>query len=105
MIRALGLASIAIGLLTSGCGGDSSQETTQPTAVSIPTITSPIPTTSTTSTTTEPTTTEATTTVGKKQNGADPNKPDSPGNDVPPPAGSPQEAFEEHCQQNPEACG
>jgi hypothetical protein len=106
VIRTLGLASIAIGLLTSGCGGDSSQETPQPTAVSIPTITSPIPTAGTTGpATTQSTTTESTTTVDKNRNGADPNQPDSPSNDVPPPAGSPQEAFEKHCQQNPEACG
>jgi hypothetical protein len=105
VIRALALASIATGLLTSGCGGYGSQETTQPT-VSIPPVTSPIPTTGTTGpATTESTATESTTTVGKNRNGADPSKPDSAGNDVPPPAGSPQEAFEKHCQQNPQACG
>jgi hypothetical protein len=30
---------------------------------------------------------------------------DSPGNDVPPPPGSPAEQFENFCDENPEACG
>ena len=29
---------------------------------------------------------------------------DSPGNDVPPPEGSPAENFENYCDENPEAC-
>ena len=33
------------------------------------------------------------------------NQPDSETNDLPPPAGSPQEAFEKQCEQNPQACG
>jgi hypothetical protein len=30
---------------------------------------------------------------------------DGPGNDTPPPPGSPAERFEQECEQNPEACG
>jgi hypothetical protein len=30
---------------------------------------------------------------------------DSAENDVPPEPGSPEEAFEQHCEENPEACG
>lgn len=37
--------------------------------------------------------------------GADPEQPDSPENDVPPEPGSPQEAFEQYCDENPDACG
>ncbi|HSD24232.1 MAG TPA: hypothetical protein VLB79_07895 [Solirubrobacterales bacterium] len=109
MIGALALASIAIGLLASGCGGDSSGETTQPT-VSIPAITSPIPATS--GTAPAATTTTATSPKSGDGNGgsgppkrANPNKPDSATNDVPPPPGSPQQAFEKQCEQNPQACG
>jgi hypothetical protein len=103
--RALAATSLVIGLAIAGCGGDDSDETTAP-ALSIPTITAPIaPTTtalSTTSTTTNESTTTTTTKGGKT---VDPKQPDSPANDVPPPAGSPQEAFEKQCEQNPEACG
>jgi hypothetical protein len=107
VIRALALASIAIGLLASGCGGDSSGETTQP--VSIPAITSPIP--ATTATAPANTTAPKSPTTGNGNGGsgpperANPNAPDSETNDVPPPAGSPQEAFENQCEQNPQACG
>jgi hypothetical protein len=105
--RAL-LATALIGALAlGGCGGDDSGEPTQP-AVSIPAITSPLPATSTApgtgagpATTTPATTTEG----GKPGTGFDPNKPDSATNDVPPAAGSPEDAFEKHCRRNPEACG
>ena len=109
MIRALALASFAIGLLASGCGGDGSREATQP-AVSIPAITSPIPA----PTGSAPAATTTTATSPKTGNGnggsgppnrANPNKPDSATNDVPPPPGSPQQAFEKQCEQNPQACG
>jgi hypothetical protein len=107
--RALAFASITAVLAIAGCGGDDSGgETTTP-SVSIPAITSPIP-----ATTTAPATTSTPTgTTGKSHgNGgtgppgqANPNQPDSETNDVPPPAGSPQEAFEKQCEQNPQACG
>jgi hypothetical protein len=32
-------------------------------------------------------------------------RPDSPGNDLPPAPGSPEEQFERFCEQNPGACG
>lgn len=117
MIRALALGSIAIGLLASGCGGDDSGEPTRP-SVSIPAITAPIPATTTApATTTTPTgSTNASGTGNGNANGnvnggsrpprrPNPNRPDSATNDVPPPAGSPQEAFEQQCRQNPQACG
>jgi hypothetical protein len=106
--RALAFASITAVLAVAGCGGDDSGETTAPT-VSIPAITSPIP-----ATTTAPATTSTPTGTTGKGNGnggtgppsqANPNQPDSETNDVPPPAGSPQEAFEKQCEQNPQACG
>jgi hypothetical protein len=34
----------------------------------------------------------------------DPSRPDEPGNDKPPPAGSAAERFERYCEQNPGAC-
>jgi len=34
----------------------------------------------------------------------DPSKPDAPGNDKPPPKGSPAERFERTCKANPSAC-
>jgi hypothetical protein len=100
--RALALTvAIAIPVAVAGCGGDSSGETTAP-AVSIPTITAPIsPTTTAPATTTTPT--GSTTTKGGKP--VNPNGPDSATNDIPPPAGSPQSAFEKQCEQNPQACG
>jgi hypothetical protein len=107
--RGTALASIAAVLVIAGCGSDDSGETTAPT-VSIPAITSPIPAT----TTTAPATTSTPTGTTGKGNGnggtgppshPNPNQPDSETNDVPPPAGSPQEAFEKQCEQNPQACG
>jgi hypothetical protein len=104
--RALAAATLLIGLAIAGCGSDNSGETTAPT-VSIPAITSPIP-----ATTTAPVTTSTPTgTTGKGNGGTgppnrtNPNLPDSATNDVAPPAGSPQEAFEKQCEQNPKACG
>jgi hypothetical protein len=107
--RALAVTALVTGLAIAGCGGDDSGETTAP-AVSIPQITSPIPAT----TTTAPATTSTPTGTTGKGNGnggtgppsrANPNQPDSETNDIPPPAGSPQEAFEKDCEQSPQACG
>ncbi|HEY6652785.1 MAG TPA: hypothetical protein VI028_01530 [Solirubrobacterales bacterium] len=107
MTRALALTTLALGLAIAGCGGDDSGKTTAPPAVSIPSITSPIP-----ATTTIPVTTSTSTgTTGNGNGGSgppkrtNPNLPDSATNDVAPPAGSPQEAFEKQCEQNPKACG
>lgn len=110
MTRALAVTTLALGLAIAGCGGDDSGETTTEPTVSIPPITSPIP-----ATTVAPTTTGSTSTgTSGNDNGnggsgppnrANPNQPDSATNDVPPPPGSPQEAFEKQCEQNPQACG
>jgi hypothetical protein len=104
VIRALPLLAIAIALAASGCGSDSSGETTPP-AFSVPAITSPISPTSTAPLTTTKSAPTKSTTTTKGGNSFDRNKPDSPTNDVPPPTGSPQEAFEKQCEQNPQACG
>jgi hypothetical protein len=111
VIRALTVATLALGLAIAGCGSDDSGDTTTAPTVSIPPITSPLP-----ATTVAPTAT-ATTPTGTTRNGngngnggsgppsaANPNQPDSATNDVPPPAGSPQESFEKQCEQNPRAC-
>jgi hypothetical protein len=98
VLLALGL--LAAGLIVVGCGSDDSGQTIEP--ISIPSVTAP-----TVSTSVQPTTTTAKPGTTTSQSGKtyNPNAPDSPTNDVPPPAGSPQEAFEKQCQQNPSACG
>jgi hypothetical protein len=100
---AIALAALAAGLGAVGCGDDESGDETTP-SISIPSVTAP--------TTTAPTATEPsggvapeTTTGSGGRGGYDPAKPDTPENDVPPPPGSPQEAFEQFCEQNPAACG
>jgi hypothetical protein len=99
--RTLAVTALVIGLAIAGCGGDDSGETTPP--VSIPAITAPIPATTTAAATTS--TSTAPTTTSKGGNNLNPKQPDSATNDVPPPPGSPQEAFEKQCEQNPAACG
>ena len=96
------LGAIAIVIAVSGCGSDDSGEFSAP-AVSIPTVTSPLGTTTTAPAAT--TTAPAFTTTTRKGNDFNPSQPDSETNDVPPPPGSPQEAFEKQCEQNPQACG
>jgi hypothetical protein len=95
-------AGVALSLAAAGCGSDSSGETTAP-PVSIPAVTAPQISTATPAPATTPKT--GGTAPGKGGRNYDPNQPDSPTNDVPPPAGSPQEAFEKQCEQNPAACG
>jgi hypothetical protein len=102
VIRALALTSIVTAVAVAGCGGDSSGDTTAPN-VSVPAVTSPIAPTTTAPATTS-TATRATTT-SKSGNTFNPKQPDSATNDVPPPQGGPQEAFEKQCEQNPQACG
>ena len=65
-------------------------------------VTSPIPGTATTPPASTPTGSTAPNGGGNNYNLK---QPDSATNDVPPPAGSPQEAFEGQCRQNPQACG
>lgn len=96
------LTSLALALGAGGClgGDDEGEEVTVPsisteaTTQSVPSQTATLSTTPTTPTTTKP-----------SGGAADPNQPDSPTNDVPPPAGSPEERFEQYCEQNPGACG
>jgi hypothetical protein len=109
VIRALALTTLVVGIALAGCGGDDSGATTTVPTVSIPPITSPLPAPTTTAPATTTTSTGSTTT-GKGNGGtapgkANPNEPDSATNDLPPPAGSPQDKFEKQCQQNPAACG
>jgi hypothetical protein len=94
-------ALIALVLGVAGCGGDSSGETTTPT-FSVPSVTAPGIATTTTHTTGG---VKPGTTTSSHNGGVNPNAPDSPTNDVPPPPGSPQEAFEKQCEQHPAACG
>lgn len=99
--RIIPFALIAAALATVGCGDDDSGETTP--SVSIPSVTVPSVSTPTSA---EQTSTDTTPDVTTTKGGSyDPSKPDSPENDLPPPAGSPQDAFEQQCEQNPAACG
>jgi lipoprotein-anchoring transpeptidase ErfK/SrfK len=92
-------AAIALAIAASGCGSDSSGDESRPT-VSIPTVTTPeLSTTAPSDTQSSP----ATTTTGKGN--YNPTLPDSETNDVPPAPGSPEDAFEKQCAQNPQACG
>jgi hypothetical protein len=95
------MCALAIAAGAIGCGRDSSGETTAP-SVSIPAVTSPVGTA-----TTAPETTTSNGGVAPTQRTQTLNTtaPDSPTNDIPPPKGSPQERFEQQCQQNPAACG
>jgi hypothetical protein len=91
---------------SAGCGSDDEDGNEE----TIPAVTAPVTTEPAPATTVAPTTTrEATTTTKPPKTGGtpsyDPGKADTPENDVPPPAGSPQEAFERMCEQNPSACG
>ena len=98
---ALALTAIAIGLIATGCGSDSSGETTAP-PPSIPAVTAPGISTSTQPAETVTPSTTVTTKGGKTYN---PTAPDSATNDVPPAKGSPQAQFEKQCKQSPSACG
>jgi hypothetical protein len=96
--RIVSLGAIAVAIAASGCGSDSSGDESQPT-LSIPSVTAPQLSTTAPATTTPP----GTTSTGKGN--FNPQEPDSETNDVPPPPGSPQEAFEKQCEANPQACG
>jgi hypothetical protein len=103
--RTFAVTALAVGFAIAGCGSDESGETTAP-PPSIPAITSPIPSSTTVpATTTTPTESTTTTTTRGNGNNFNSKQPDSETNDVPPPPGSPQEAFEKQCEQNPQACG
>jgi hypothetical protein len=90
----LALAALAIGV--AGCGDDDEEEGT----TSVPDITVPKGEVTTT--------TEATTDTVPDDTGGtsvDPEKPDSPANDLPPEPDTPEARFEEFCEKNPGACG
>ena len=89
------IAALAFGAVA--CGDDDEEEE----GVSIPSISIPTETTAPAPETTTPTTTAP----EDGGAGAEGGQPDSAENDVPPPAGSPQERFERFCEQNPGACG
>ena len=96
-------ALIALVLGAAGCGSDASGDKTAPT-FSVPSVTAPAAPQISTSTGKTGGVKPGTTT-SKGGGTYNPAAPDSPTNDVPPPAGSPQEAFEKQCEQNPSACG
>jgi len=106
----IGAAAIAATLAVAGCGGDEDSTGT----VTTPTTTAPLTTSSATTTTpdttvttpTAPTTTTAppptATTTGSEP---DPARPDSEHNDTQGDPSTPEGAFDEACQRNPESCG
>jgi len=101
---AISLAAVAAGFGVAGCDDDSGDETTP--SISIPSVTAPTaPTTTAPSGGVAPETTTGSGSGSGGRGSYDPAKPDTPENDVPPPPGSPQEAFEQMCEQNPAACG
>jgi hypothetical protein len=97
------LAAVAAGFGVAGCGDDDSGDETTTPSISIPSVT--IPTAPTTTAPSGGVAPETTTSSGSGRGNYDPAQPDTPENDVPPPPGSPQEAFEQMCEQNPAACG
>jgi hypothetical protein len=89
--------TLALGALA-GCGDDD-----EGVEVTVPEI-------SVEDTTTEAAPTATTETIDPQTGGtgapsADPNQEDSETNDKPPAPGSPEEAFEQACEENPAACG
>lgn len=113
---ALALAVAAsIALFAAGCGDEETTSSTPPISTSSSTAPSTTSSTTRSTTTTQPSTTTATTPPASVPTSTaestvtapsyDPDKPDSERNDKPPEAGSPQESFEQACEQNPESCG
>jgi hypothetical protein len=90
----------AIGVIATGCGSDSSGDTTTH-PVSIPAVTAP----NLTSTAAQTATTPGTASTPKGGKTFNPQAPDSATNDIPPKKGSPQAQFEQQCKQSPSACG
>ena len=107
MTRALAAATLLIGLAIAGCGSDDSGETTAPTRLDpCGHLADPGHDDRTGDHQHDPQERPARAmAVRGPPNGTNPNLPDSATNDVAPPAGSPQEAFEKQCEQNPKACG
>ncbi len=102
-IALLCASALGLGALP-GCGDDDEDAPT----ISVPTETiETLPTTTTETGETTGTTGGTGTTTGTAPSTGkpDPSKPDGPANDLPPAPGSPEEAFEQACKQNPAACG
>jgi len=87
----LALGALAFG--ATACGDDDESDTT-----SVPEITIP-------EGEAETTTGEPTSDPDSGGTSFDPDKPDSPSNDVPPEPDTPEARFEEFCEKNPGACG
>jgi hypothetical protein len=101
---AIPLLALALLLGAAGCGGDDEDDTASVPSTSVSTTEQPtVPAAAEATTPPAPTTTKTEKTGGTPS--YDPGKADTPENDVPPPPGSPQEAFERQCEQNPAACG
>jgi hypothetical protein len=105
---ALATVVLVLALVTAGCGGDDEATGT----VTVPATTAPMTTSSTTTapptapattpTTTAPTTTSQPPTTTTEP---DPSQPDSKRNDTKGDPNTPEGAFDEACQRNPESCG
>jgi len=93
----LATGALALGALA-GCGDDD-----EGVEVTVPEIS--IEDTTTEAAPTETTETTEPETGGTGAPGVDPNQEDSATNDKPPAPGSPEEAFEQACKENPAACG
>jgi hypothetical protein len=92
----LALAALSFGALVGfGCGDDDSDVDVSVPDISVEETIESVPTDSTQSTPTDPGTGGT----------VDPNQEDSATNDKPPEPGSPEEAFEQACEENPAACG
>lgn len=98
---ALLLATAVLALGAFGCGDDDGSSS----EVTVPTIEAPTDVTETGATTTAPSGGVTPDDSGGGTGTADPSEEDSATNDKPPRPGSPEEAFEKECEQNPAACG
>ena len=99
----LAIAALAFGALVGiGCGDDEDEVTLPTISVEETATTAPTETTQQPEAATTPTEPE---TGGTGTGSFDPNQEDSATNDKPPEPGSPEEAFEQACKENPAACG
>jgi hypothetical protein len=104
---AVGAALTVGGFGLAGCGDEeettttSTEPTVSSTELTVDTVSTTTESTSSTTSTTSTTQTGSTTTDTPVQEPAE----DSEENDTPPEEGSPEAAFEEECEKNPEACG
>jgi hypothetical protein len=100
----LAISALAVGAAACGGDDDGGEQVTVP-EISVP-AGEPQSVPDETTTTPQTTTTTAPDTGGGGGGGnVNPNKPDSPTNDIPPEPGTPEAKFEQFCEQNPGACG